>query len=152
MFLLDPPVIIRLAISNYLLQTVSWYTLYEVQRDSCRNQSFTSRIFDHNVLVDAVVIEINDNFIHAEYSDRDYVFRNYTSATFLVVSDRGRGVLKASWTGPSSFLSGLDRRNCLSRKGLLSDLANGRSADGRDVLRRAWTRQRHSPLQMSART
>jgi hypothetical protein len=31
------------------------------------------------------------------------VFRNYTSATFLVASDRGRGVLKASWTRPSSF-------------------------------------------------
>ena len=50
------------------------------------------------------------------------------------------------------FLSGLDRRNCLIRKGLVSDLANGRSADGRGVLRRAWTRQRHGPLQMSART
>jgi hypothetical protein len=78
------------------------------------------------------------------------VFRNYTSATFLV--RRRRGVLKASWTGPSSFLGGLDRRNCLIRKGLLSDLANGRSADGRGVLRRTWTRQRQGPLQMSART
>ena len=28
---------------------------------------------------------------------------NYTSATFLVVSERGGGVLKASWTGLSSF-------------------------------------------------
>src|SRR5277367_1352819 len=74
------------------------------------------------------------------------VFRNYTSATFLVASDRGRGVLKASWTRPSSYLSGLDGRNCLIRKGLLSDLANGWSADGRGVLRRAWTRQRHGPL------
>jgi hypothetical protein len=34
----------------------------------------------------------------------DSVFRNYTSVTFLVASDRGRGVLKASWSGPSSFL------------------------------------------------
>jgi hypothetical protein len=48
------------------------------------------------------------------------------------------------------FLSGLDRRNCLFRKGLLFDLANGRSADGRGVLRRAGTRPRHGPLQMSA--
>ena len=32
------------------------------------------------------------------------VFRNYPSATFLVASDRGRGVLKASWTKPSSYL------------------------------------------------
>jgi len=32
------------------------------------------------------------------------VFRNYTSATFLVASDRGRGVLKTSWTGPTSFV------------------------------------------------
>ena len=39
------------------------------------------------------------------------------------------------------FLSGLEQRNCLIRKGLLCDLANGRSADGRGVLRRAWTRQ-----------
>jgi len=31
------------------------------------------------------------------------VFRNYTSATLLVASDCGRGVLKASWTRPSSF-------------------------------------------------
>jgi hypothetical protein len=31
-------------------------------------------------------------------------------------------------------------------------LANGRSTDGRGVLRRAWTRQRHGPLQMSGRT
>ena len=30
-------------------------------------------------------------------------FRNYTSVTFLVASDRRRGVLKGSWTGPSSF-------------------------------------------------
>jgi hypothetical protein len=36
-------------------------------------------------------------------SDTSSVFRNYTSATFLVASDRGRGILKASWTGPSSF-------------------------------------------------
>src|SRR5271155_6167263 len=50
------------------------------------------------------------------------------------------------------FLSGLDRPNCLIRKGLLCDLANGRSADGRGVLRRTWTRQRHGPLQTSART
>src|SRR5271154_6042596 len=50
------------------------------------------------------------------------------------------------------FLSGLDRQNCLIRKGLLSDWANGRSADGHGVLRRAWTRQRHGPLQMSAWT
>jgi len=79
------------------------------------------------------------------------VFRNYTSTTFSVESDGGYGVLKASWTGPSSFLSGPDRRICLTRKGLLSDLANGRSADGLAVLRRVWTRQRYGPLQMSAR-
>src|SRR5271155_3677179 len=56
----------------------------------------------------------------------DSVFRNYTSATFLVVSDRRRGVLKASWTAPSC---GLDRRNCLIRTLRLGQ---------RTVCRRTW--------------
>jgi len=69
-FLLDLLVIICLAISNYLCELFKLshgITLYELQWDSCRNQS-TGCIFDHNLRADAVVIEINDNFIHAEYS------------------------------------------------------------------------------------
>ena len=46
------------------------------------------------------IAKANDD--DANRVEKKPVFRNCTSATFLVASNCGRGVLKASWTGPSS--------------------------------------------------
>src|SRR5271170_4410009 len=50
-----------------------------------------------------LIILFRRNLVFSQHHRLFPVFRNYTSATFLVTSDRGRGVLKASWTRPSSY-------------------------------------------------